>query len=266
MKSEIFAPLVPGIMKASGHTEQKVREVIDSMTISELLATYDYQLKLGQLQPYLSAEQIENLQKFVHLEKAEDEILQVKAKAAAERAVFELRRHESLEPQRQAQLEADRRTLADAARTLNFGVTEANFNVTRSLLGPGFTVYTIQQAIDSNALLLSAPSQEELDKWHAERVKAHNEFLRNADVETLKRLTREAGQRRTQTTMDQVQAVRAAEREMNQPVYEPLTPESRFQGQPITKQLLWRLDKQHARFLVEKYGASQLTARINGKL
>lgn len=263
-KLDLFLPLVPEICRASGQPEKEVQRIVAEMMLSELLATYSFQTKNGKVAPFLSQEQIDALQKLAAIEKSGDDALLAQAEAAAHRTVFALKQYEQDEPKRAAQLEADRKTFADAARTLNFGVTESSFNVTRSLLGPGFSAWQIEQALSSNALILPEPSCEETTQWEAERIAQHNHFLKTCDVETLKRLTREAGRRAHLQVrpLDETQRVRAAEQQMHGPVYEPLLPTSRFKGQLITKDLLWRVSKEDVRFIVMKFGEAQLKERI----
>src|SRR6266851_4952606 len=122
----------------------------------------------------------------------EEQILKAQAEIYAERTLHQLR----MQPQRQAQaakqLAHDQQTFADAAKTLrSFGVNEANLNLTRQALGAGFSLYAIQQALSSNALQLSPPTQRDLDEWNAEAIEHHNHQLLNADSDQLRGIVRQ---------------------------------------------------------------------------
>jgi len=63
-------------------------------------------------------------------------------------------------------LEKDRRTLEAAAREYRtFGASEANLALARDVLGAGFSEHLLLQAIRSNAIRLSAPTDEERQHW-----------------------------------------------------------------------------------------------------
>src|ERR1700730_979041 len=126
----------------------------------------------------ITTEQLEEAYKTIQLEATEEEYLRIGAERAAERALHELHTRRVREPQRKAEAERqekqDRETFKQAARTLqSFGETEANLNVITSTLGLNFTAYSIQQALASNALSLSPPSQEELAEWTRQEIETH---------------------------------------------------------------------------------------------
>src|ERR1700676_1573795 len=77
------------------------------------------------------------------------------------------------------QLEKDRETFAKAARNFRISENEANFGLIRSTLGEKFSLYQVQQAIDSGAIQLSAASQEELEAYRREAVEERRDFLVN---------------------------------------------------------------------------------------
>jgi hypothetical protein len=55
-----------------------------------------------------------------------------------------------------------------ARKTEKFSCIEANFVLARRHLTPGFTALQLQDAYESGALMLSPPSQAEIQQWHAE--------------------------------------------------------------------------------------------------
>jgi hypothetical protein len=163
------------------------------------------------------------------------------------------------------QQELDKQTFAEAAKNIRtFGVNEANLNVTRSVLGSGFSVYAIQQALESNALQLSPPTQSEREEWVAEDIERHNQELLQANPEQLKaRVRQEAEQRR---------AVQQAEAECQQLVaakecdshfgYQEL-PET-WQGRPLDAAFIRTCDVPTQKLLARKFGNAALTARLRG--
>ena len=90
----------------------------------------------------------------------------------------------------QAQLEKDRATFAAACREIGtIGDNEANFNVVRSTLGPGFISYQVQQAVASGAVHLSPASAAEQQAWQAEAAQRRVDFLQNkASIPELRRI------------------------------------------------------------------------------
>jgi hypothetical protein len=215
---------------------------------------------------------LEELQQYAQLKsaatkvaEADDRILELQAARAAERAWHEYEMSQSREPQRQAeekaQLERDRRTFQDAAKTLRtLAVTEANFSLVRQSLGSGFSVSQIQQLLNANPEILSRPTQQELNEWERERIERHNAFLKNADVVTLKNLVRqEAEHKRQQMAQAQLDATQASAKQRHDlHGYVSLTPESRHRGNVIDAQYIKTVDVQALRELVRIYGDFQL--------
>ncbi len=193
-RSEIIELVV---VRAAPREQQALRQKLSAYSIEEL----------RQVEQAIVSQAVSRV--------AEDELLRIQAEIAAERELFRLSR----EPQRKAEAERqekqDRETFKEAARSLqSFALNEANFSVLRSTLGPNFTAYSIQQALASNALSLSPPTQQELDAWTREAIEAHNAALKSADLPTLRRLTREAGARGpVAPPPDETQRVRQAQRD-----------------------------------------------------
>jgi hypothetical protein len=207
------------------------------------------------------------------LETKEEELLKIQAERAANAALHKYVLQKTREPQRKAeekaQLDADRKTFADAARSLqSFALNEANFSVIRTTLGPNFTTYSIQQAIGSNALELSPPTQQELDEWERQAVEAHNLRLLNADIPTLRKLAREAGARGAAAPQfDETQRVRAAER--NDGIAYPRLPDEIRIGdreELIDAAFIKRCSKEVLRSLIKRYGSDQVTEALRTRI
>jgi hypothetical protein len=158
-----------------------------------------------------------------------------------------------------AQLERDHQTFAEAAKTIRtFGVNEANLNVTRSVLGSGFTVYAIQQALLSNALQLSPPTQSEREEWLADDIERHNQELLQANPEQLKaRVREEAEQRRAVDQQAEAEkALEAAQaRDAARGGFPPLPTE-------ITREKIRAASPSEIRLWLRKYGQYQLNKTL----
>ncbi len=215
---------------------------------------------------------LEELQKYAQLKsaatkaaEADDRILELQAARAADRAWHEYEMSQAREPQRQAeekaQLERDRRTFQDAAKALRtFAVTEANFNVVRQTFGSGFSISQIQQLLTVNPEILSGPTPEEVQQWNQEAQEQRQQFLRNADIVTLRRLVREEReQKQQQVKQAQLDATQAsAKRRHDLHGYVSLTPESRHRGNVIDARYIKTVDAQGLRELVKLFGDFQL--------
>jgi hypothetical protein len=205
------------------------------------------------------------LQAQVQLQAKEEEYFRVQAEREADRVLHELHMEKLRAPQRKAEAERqekqDRETFAQAAKTLrSFSVNEANFNVTVQTLGPGFSVYQIQEMVAANGATLSPPTQEELNEWDRQAIAEHNARLRSMDIPTLRKLAREAGARGPAAPqLDETQKVRAAERSLQ---FQPLLPDSRFKNEIIDYELVQQLSPLELKRLFQIYGSDQITARI----
>jgi hypothetical protein len=231
------------VVRAAPGEQKQLRQALSAYSTEEL----------KQIEQAIVSQAVSNV--------AEDELIRIQAEIAAERELFRLSR----EPQRKAEAERqekrDRETFKQAARSLkSFGVTDANLSVTRSTLGPNFTVYSIQQALASNALSLSPPSQEELNEWDRAAIEANNQRLLSMDIPSLRKLAREAGARGPAAPeLDQIQKVRSAERSQQ---FQPLTEDSRFKSEIIDYELVQQLSPLELKQLFQIYGSDQITARI----
>ncbi len=228
--------------------------------------------ELRQQLEKLSKEQLEEAYRVIQLQATEEKLLQIEAERAADQALHKLHVLRIREPQRRAeakaQLEQDRATFNDAARTLqSFGLNEANFSVIRSTLGPNFTTYGIQQALAANALSLSTPTQEELNEWTHEAIKAHNSKLLSMDIPSLRKLAREAGARGAVAPLqDETQRVRQAERQGG--VYPLLPDELRIEDREelIDAAYIRRCPRETLRLLIKRYGSDQINEALRTRI
>ncbi len=244
----------------------------NSMTRNEIIDVFVVRAapagrqELRQQLEKMSKEELEQAHRALisnqEIEAKEEELLRTQAEIAAERELFRLSREPQRKAEEKVQLEQDRATFNTAARTLRgFGLNEANFSVIRSTLGPNFTTYSIQQALASNALSLSPPTQEELDEWTRQDIKAQNTALLNADIPTLRRLTREAGARgQAPVAPDETQRVRQAER-IDGTTY-PILPDEFRDGngpeQVLDAKFIRNCSKETLKFLFKRFGSAQV--------
>jgi hypothetical protein len=218
----------------------------------------------------MTLDELEEAYKFVQVQAAEDELIRINAERAANKALNQYRVHKEREPQRLAEqkalLEADRKTFQVAARNLqSFSLIEANFSLIRSTLGPGFSEYDIQQAIQANAISLSPPTEEEMIEWTRLAIEAHNLKLLNSDLPTLRKLTREAGARGpAPAPPDETQKARAEERNDGF-AYPPLPDELLIEGRQelLDSRYLKRCPREVFKFLLKRYGSQQITEALN---
>jgi hypothetical protein len=158
------------------------------------------------------------------------------------------------------ELELDKQTFANAARTLrSFGVNEANFSWIRQVLGSGFSLYGIQQALASNALSLAPATQEELDQWAAEDIEAHNEALLRANPEELRARVRQESEQ-TRAASAQVESDRQlqAEQQREAPMGFPSLPAD------ITRERIRAASPSEIKLWMRKYGQFQLNKILSG--
>jgi len=256
----------------------------NSMTRSEIIAVFIVRAapadrpELRRTLEKMSFEQLEQAHQALishqELEAKEEELLRIQAESAADAAMHLYYRQKEREPQRKAkekaQLEVDRKTFINAAKTLRiFGVTEANFDVCRRTLGAGFSIYQIQQMVTANGGTLSPPTQEELNEWERQEIEAHNLRLLTADLPTLRKLAREAGARGpVAPQLDETQRVRAAER-VDGFSYPPLPEEFREGNGPeevLDASFIKRCSRETYRLLFDRYGSAQITEALRTRV
>jgi len=210
-------------------------------------------------------EELEQMHREIVLEETEVEISRVQAERAADRIFHDLHMDKARQPQREAehkkQLAEDRKTFDQTCRQYHIGGTDANFGLIRSTLGPGFTTFQIGQALRSGAVHVSPATPEEIQQWTREAEEQRVQYLRNADVVTLKNLVRqETQQKRERVAQAQLDATQTSAKQRHDlHGYMPLTPESRHRGNVVDAQYIKRLDAQGLRELIRIYGDFQLT-------
>jgi hypothetical protein len=173
-------------------------------------------------------------------------------------------------PQRAAQVVRDKKVFLEAYQTLrSFKNDAANWNIVSSTLGPGFTVYDVQQAVASNAIQLSKPGQAEIDQWAQDDIERHNERLLSMSVPELKQemvreqtASRAASSGREENQMLEEMRVRDAQMRL------PPLPSVDQNGKPIDSRYLKTLcntDIGKYKFWLKKYGGYALTLRLQGR-
>ena len=249
----------------------------NSMTRSEIIDVFIVRTApadrqhLRQILEKMSKEELEMaheaLQAQVQLQATEEELLRIQVEREADRVLHELDMQKARESQTRgeakAQLEADRKTFIDAAKSLrSFTVNEANFNVTRQTLGAGFSIYQIQQMLAANAAVLSPPTQQELDEWDRAAIEAHNLRLLSMDIPTLRKLAREAGARGpVAPPPDETQRIRQASDRADGYAYPVLPDEFRDGNGPeeaLDAKFLKKCSKETFKFLLKRYGSAQI--------
>src|SRR6266700_2005884 len=244
------------IVRAASAEREGLRQILEKMSKDELEMAHEALVAQFELQA------------------REEEIFRIRADSAADQALHSFRMQKAREPQRlaeeKAQLEQDRKTFADAARTLrSFGMTIANFNLIRQTVGENFSVYKVQEMLAANGAILSGPSQQELDDWTRQDIEAHNRRLLSADIPTLRKLAREAGARGpVAPQLDETQKVRQAER-VDGTVYPSLPDEFRDGNNPeevLDAAFIRKCSKETMRLLLKRYGADQVNEALQTRI
>ena len=222
----------------------------------------------------MTTEQLEEAYNVLQLQAKEEQLLEIQADRSAAAAMYQYHKQKQREPQRiaeeKAQLEADRKIFAEAAKTLrSFAMNDANFDVIRRTLGAGFSVYQIQQMVAANGATLTPPEQHELDEWTRQDIEAHNLRLLNADIPTLRKLAREAGARGPATVpqWDETQRVRQAQRDEGV-TYPPLPEEFLVNGKEVVLDAAFisRSSRETYRLLLNRYGSNQITEALRTRV
>jgi hypothetical protein len=163
-----------------------------------------------------------------------------------------------------AQSAQDRQTFADACRQLHIGDNEANFGIIRETLGEGFSVYQVQQAVQSGAVRLALATREDIAQWAQEAVEERNEFLLTADNQTLRNIARREGAKRRATAVRQ-----EADRQFqtakvrDTAIGYPALPET-WRGQQLNAAFIRSCDVETHKLLTKRFGSAALTARLRG--
>lgn len=199
----------------------------------------------------------------------EDQNIQIRAEAEAKKTIAQLELQESRRPEHEAkqrqQLESDKKTFASAARTLrSFGQTEANLNLIRQVIGSGFTVSDIRQALAAGQISLSRATLQEIQQWAREDIDTRNEYLQTADTQTLRQEAKaEAAQNR------QTAAQTAFERELEAGLTRDITIggmpplPATWNGEILDKNFIRKASTETLKTIMRKYGSAQLNARLH---
>lgn len=224
----------------------------------------------------LQSKTIQELEAILHqatlaeIETLREQRIRAQAEAAAARAIYQLNQHQAREPQRKAQAEAqlrqDRKTFEHAAKTLrSFAINEANFNVTRQTLGEGFSVHAIQQMLMAHGAMLSPPTQEELNQWERERIAARNEFLLEADPETLSTAAKqEVEQKRIAMQQEQANREDEARKQRDESRGYPPLPQM-WNGTRLDSQFVRKCSRQTLTDLIKRFGSHQVTEALRNR-
>jgi hypothetical protein len=149
-----------------------------------------------------------------------------------------------------AQLAGEQRLFADFCRRNRVSENEANFGIWRET--------------HSTAGLAPA-SQAELDQWNQERIELRNNFLLNADNQTLRNIARREGVERHQAALQaeadrQLEASQARDAAIGFP---PLP--TVWKGEPLDAGFIKRAASETLRLLNRRFGAAAVNARLCGK-
>jgi hypothetical protein len=269
-KQELIEILSPAFIRR-GHTLEQTRTLLQGQNMAELMAMFEKQKASGVLQPggpVSEAKELSNARETAEqLEEIYERRLEANATRAAEHAIFEMRK---LQEHDAATLGPDRNTFEEAAKALRgFGITEANFSLTRQVLGFGFSVSSIQQALASGALHLSLPSLQELTQWQREAVEEYNkQLLKLAETDPLafRKLVRQEGAQmaaRAQGQHHERQVQIRAEKDQEYG-FEPL-PEVDSYGQALDSLYFRKLSNTNYeafKTAVRRFGAAQINERL----
>jgi hypothetical protein len=160
-----------------------------------------------------------------------------------------------------ANLKQDEENLRKFCRENGLEPSTAALTMLRETYGSGFESFQINQALDSHLITLGPAS----DQIRQEAIAAENSRLKSLDIFSLRKLAREAGARGTPALpLDETQQVRLASGRQ----YEILPSTILYKGgeELVDNHFLLRVcDTDFYKYLLNRYGSTQLTARINNK-
>jgi len=234
MKSQVIEQILP-LLRLPTHEQSKMRTELETHSLVELKAflgvvsSPDYQAEL-----------------------AEEEILRVQAERNADRILFQIQRQQATEPQRCAQaaqqLAKDKETFAALCRQHGLSECEANLNLWRG-----------SQSIEG----LAQASPQESAKFQEEKIENHNDALLKMDpVQLRAQVRQEATDTRVQQAQAEIDRQIEAIRIKDAPFDYPTLPTE------FTKDGLLQLvqqDTKKYRFLIQKFGNYNVTARLQGR-
>lgn len=246
------------------------QEIIDVFIIRAAPVERDVlRVQLGKMSLAELEQAHQAAQAQTQLREVDEELARIAVEREADRILHEESMRIAREPQRRTeakvQLEADRKTFAQAAKTLrSFAVNQANFNVIRQTIGAGFSIYQIQQMLAANGAMLSPATQQEQDEWTRQDIEEHNRRLLSMDIPSLRKLAREAGARGPAVPPpDETQRVRAAEKAAADGAnnYPPLPDEFRDGNGPevpLDAVFIRTCSKETLKFLFKRFGSAQV--------
>ena len=251
-KEELMNQILPLLLLATPAEQSKMRVELQARTLAELKAflgvvsSSDYQAEL-----------------------AEEEILRVQAERVADRILFQIQHQKATEPERRAkaaaQLAQGKEVFAAVCRKHVVANIEANFSLLRKVVGDDFTEYSAAQAITSGAVKLAKADQSELDQWNAEALEQRNEFLLNADTETLRTLAREEHAIKRQAAVQTDADLQLAASKVRDAIIGfPLLPDT-WNGQKLDSEFIRHCSAETQKLLQKRFGSAQLTARLQGR-
>jgi hypothetical protein len=168
---------------------------------------------------------------------------------------------------RERNQEAENRSVFDAfCRENRFSLVDANFHLAKCVLGD-FDQYSLAQAVQSNALVLAPASPAELQQFRTEAQQERQEYLLNrASPEELRNAARqESEQRRIQAQREETERQIAARAQIDSTQGYTVLPEVNQHGERIDAAYLKNLATDVYRNYLRKYGATAITARLNGR-
>jgi hypothetical protein len=155
---------------------------------------------------------------------------------------------------------ADRELFNRCARLYNYSANQANFGMIQSTVGTGFSQFDIEQAIRTDDVQLSPPSQQELDEWRELSIQEHNTALLNMNSTELRAAARsESEQKRIQAQTQQANDNFEAVKQRDQANGFPSLPAD------FTKEQIKRAPVEKLKFLIKKFGNFQINSRLQGR-
>ena len=283
-RDEYLEALLPAARQTITHfvgaeRERRARAMLDECTDSELSLMYAKQVANGSIKPqtpavthfHVEEERIKGEQELDQLrEHYRDNAAARLADMDADRWLFQQQQEEAYRPQRQKELVKARQIIIESQAILrSYSLNEANISLLLSVIDPAnMSLYAISQAIDSHAVSLTPPTSEEQEAWRLADIEQHNRELQELSIPELKRRVRErsvnvaaASERQNREALEAQQKRDADSGEF------PRLPTHDQTGAVLDARYLKTLcntDIGKYKFWLKKYGAAQLTARLQG--
>jgi hypothetical protein len=166
-----------------------------------------------------------------------------------------------------AQATEDRKTFEAAAKKLkSFGATEANFNLVKLTLTPGFTVDDIRLWVE-RGLAVSPASAAEIFEWTREEKLERADYLRHnaSDTELRQAANYEFETTRAAARAEEDRLGMAAQRQQFEAGnYDPLPTHRSTDGVELNAAFFNRLPADQLRQFCRRYHSYQITKRLRG--